>query len=371
MAQSALRALTKQLMLAAPAPSGMVNYQTVVQNAANRPQQKPTGQQVADVLGGVALPLSVVPFLGDIAGLGADVAMYANYPEERTALNYGLTLAGMLPFVPGAAGVRAAEGALDMSQAARMQRADDLSYRPETYYHASTSDIDEFKPKYDDGLTFITPNPEFANKWLGKGGSRSRLQEATADSPFYKQYKAERQGIWDKYGLKYGDDIDQWPETDRKAYWQESRNLTNQYDATDQVVYPLRTNVQNTFDPRQNEDVLIDYFRSKGRDPMASTISSGITDLDYYKTGNYLLFETPEMVQFLKNRKFDSMRLAEDGYNGGTFDTLAVFNPSNIRSVNAEFNPANRGSANLMAGVMGSAVGLSALRQLIPQQEQE
>jgi hypothetical protein len=48
-----------------------------------------------------------------------------------------------------------------------------------------------------------------------------------------------------------------------------------------------------------------------------------------------------------------------------------VFDPKNIRSVNAEFNPANRGSANLSAGIMGGAVGLSALRQLMPQQEQE
>lgn len=127
MAQSALRALTQQLMQRGPAPAGMASAQTAIQNAANRPQQKPMGQQIADVLGGVALPLSAAPVLGDIVGLGADAAMYANYPEERTALNYGLSLAGVLPFVPSAAGIRtageAAEGALDMSQAARMQRA--------------------------------------------------------------------------------------------------------------------------------------------------------------------------------------------------------------------------------------------------------
>jgi GNAT superfamily N-acetyltransferase len=101
----------------------MASAQTAIQNAAQRPQPKPMGQQVADVLGGVALPMSAVPVVGDVAGLGADAAMYASYPEERTALNYGLTLAGMLPFVPSAAGVRAAqgaaEGALDMSQAAK------------------------------------------------------------------------------------------------------------------------------------------------------------------------------------------------------------------------------------------------------------
>ena len=152
--------------------------------------------------------------------------------------------------------------------------------------------------------------------------------------------------------------------------WRETRNLTAQYDATDQVIYPLRTNVQNTFDPRQHGDVIAEFLQSKGRDPMASTISSGKTDLDYYKSGNYLLFETPEMVQFLKNKGFDSMRLAEDGYNNGAFDTLAVFDPANIRSVNAAFDPAKRNSANLMAGVGGAAVGLSALNQLVPRNEE-
>jgi hypothetical protein len=324
---------------------------------------------MSDVLGGMALATAPIPVVGDVAGAVSDAAMYAAYPEERTMLNAGMSLAGLLPFVPGAAGVRAAEGALDMSQAARMQRANEGNYLPETYYHASTSDIDEFKPKYADGLTFLTPNPEFANKWLGKGGSMSRLQKAAADSPFYKQYKSEKQGIWDKYVAKYGDDPDKWPEAESAAMWKETRNLTKQYDATDQAIYPLRTNVQNTFDPRQHEDVIADFLKSKGRDPMASTISRGKTDLDYYKSGNYLLFETPEMVQFLKNKGFDSMRLAEDGYNNGTFDTLAVFNPANIRSINAAFDPAKRNSANIMAGIMGGAVGLSALRSMNQQEE--
>lgn len=48
MAQSALRAL----MQGGPAPAGMASAQTAIQNAAQRPQPKPMGQQVADVLGG-------------------------------------------------------------------------------------------------------------------------------------------------------------------------------------------------------------------------------------------------------------------------------------------------------------------------------
>ena len=78
-----------------------------------QPAQRPVGQQIADVLGGVSLPLSGVPVIGEVAGAVSDAAMYAAYPEERTMLNAGMSLAGLLPFVPGPGGVRAAEKAAE------------------------------------------------------------------------------------------------------------------------------------------------------------------------------------------------------------------------------------------------------------------
>ena len=75
--------------------------------------QKPVGQQMSDVLGGMALATAPFPVVGEVAGAVSDAAMYAAYPEERTMMNAGMSLAGLLPFVPGAGGVRAAEGAMD------------------------------------------------------------------------------------------------------------------------------------------------------------------------------------------------------------------------------------------------------------------
>jgi hypothetical protein len=259
------------------------------------------------------------------------------------------------------------EGTLDMSTEARMQKAAEGGYLPETYYHATSSDFEEFVPKYADQLTFITPNVNFANNWLGKGGSRSKLGSARYDDPLNLEYKAESKKIWDKYSSEYGVDINSWPEIEQQNYRAERNKVMNLFDSVDQSIYPLRTNVQNTFDPRQHEDVIVEYLQSQGRDPLATTIQGGITDLDYYKMGNYLLYENPEMVQLLKKKGFDSMRLAESTYDRSVapvFDTLAVFNPSNIRSVNAAFDPAKRGSANLMAGAAGATIGLSALRNI-------
>jgi hypothetical protein len=346
---------------------------------APRPQRT-RGQEYADMLGAASIPMSAVPLAGDITGLAADAAMYSAYPEERTMGNYAMSALGVLPLVPGAAALRAArgttsplEGVLDMSQAARMQRADEGRYLPETYYHATSSDFEEFVPKYADQLTFITPNVNFANNWLGKGGSRSKLMSARYNDPINLEYKAESEKIWDKYSSKYGADIDLWPYTELQSYRNERNQVMDLFNSIDQSIYPLRTNVQNTFDPRQHEDVIIEYLQSKGRDPSATTIERGLTDLDYYKLGNYLLYENPEMVQLLKNKGFDSMRLAESTYDRSVapvFDTLAVFNPSNIRSVNAAFDPAKRGSANILATAAGGTISLSALRQLMPQEEE-
>lgn len=56
-------------------------------------------------LQGAAIATTPVPVVGDVMGLLADADMYANDPESRNLLNYGLSALGVLPFVPNASGV--------------------------------------------------------------------------------------------------------------------------------------------------------------------------------------------------------------------------------------------------------------------------
>tara|TARA_B100001063_G_scaffold242391_1_gene270951 strand:+ start:481 stop:1305 length:825 start_codon:yes stop_codon:yes gene_type:complete len=53
-----------------------------------------------------ALATMFTPVVGDITGLLADAKMYATEPEQRNLLNYGLTAAGVLPFVPAVSSVK-------------------------------------------------------------------------------------------------------------------------------------------------------------------------------------------------------------------------------------------------------------------------
>lgn len=101
MAESALRNLQRERMNARRERAGMEPF-------VPQAPTKTAGQAMADFLGGISVPLSFVPLAGDVAGLGADAAMYAAYPEERTLGNAAMTLAGIVPGIPGAAGIVAA-----------------------------------------------------------------------------------------------------------------------------------------------------------------------------------------------------------------------------------------------------------------------
>jgi hypothetical protein len=63
-------------------------------------------------LSDAAVALSPIPIVGDVVGGVDDAVMYYNDPEERTIGNYGMSLLGMLPFIP-AAGVTRRVGEMD------------------------------------------------------------------------------------------------------------------------------------------------------------------------------------------------------------------------------------------------------------------
>lgn len=68
------------------------------QRSAYPRRQLTTTQDALDFGAGVT---GLVPGIGDAMGLAADVHRYATEPESRTIGNYGLSLLGLLPFMPG------------------------------------------------------------------------------------------------------------------------------------------------------------------------------------------------------------------------------------------------------------------------------
>jgi len=81
------------------------------------------GEGEISPLDAAAMSTMLVPGVGDVTGLAADVDMYMRDPESRNIPNYLLTAAGVLPFLPAASQVRKGIKA----------------------YHGSPYDFDEFK----------------------------------------------------------------------------------------------------------------------------------------------------------------------------------------------------------------------------------
>lgn len=234
------------------------------------------------------------------------------------------------------------------SNVARLRRADEQGYGDVLYHATATREpIDAFAGDRL-GLTYLTTDRDFANQWMGKGGARTRIED-------FPDIEAEFERGVQELRQKY-----QRPDgtlSNPREYYREYDNLRKSLESTDQSIYPVRTRVQNTFDPTVDTDVLDDLIRMKGSDPDATSLQTGLTDRDVYQSGNYILYETPKVIEFLKERGFDSMRLSEGMDQPMT--TVAVFDPAKIRSINAEFNPDRMGSANILysgGGRTGTAV---------------
>jgi len=289
--QSALRALDQAYMMGigqGPAP-------------ARVPRTR--GQTAADILGAASLPMSAVPIAGDITGLAADAAMYAAYPEERTMGNYAMSAAGVLPFVPGVAAVRAArgasplEGTLDMSQAARMQRAAEQGFDERVFYHGGSSKFDEFAAGKR-GIYF-TDDPRIADIYAANAEKR-------------------------------------WPGTN---------------NASPNVIPARLKGPSLVVSDQQNGD------GGWYQDNLAKILGVDLYALPTVKRPQALHDEA-------KKQGYGFIEIRDMSDLGGTQTQFVPLDTSNIRSVNAAFDPTKRGSANLLAGAAGATIGLSALRNI-------
>jgi len=303
---------------------------------------KSVGQVSADMLGGVALGTTFIPGYGDVAGIVADAAMYANYPEERTMGNYALTALGALPFIPAASAVRsgrkAAETALDASQEARMARAKNLGFDTEnTVYHGTAADIDRFNPLYGGSVTkagsakmgtWLTDNPEVAAGYA---------RFAAEDVPIRRL-------------------LDQSSAAERAGNFKKAERLN---------------------ELAENMELGGDLSGGGGQNVIPALIKGNLLNVD---AGGATMSDLDESqllawAREAKQKGFNGLKIDNfsDNIDYGQYMPAThylIFDPKNIRSINAAFDPAKRESSNLTAGVGGAIVGGSALRALIPQEQE-
>ena len=252
---------------------------------------------------------------------------------------------------------------LPMDTASRMKRMEEMGFNRDVY-HASMQDISEFDPAmgYGDGLISTTPDTEFANNWLGLGKHQQRIgAEAEAElADAMAKERALNKEIFDYENLNKleGDEFGRAYDAAHEKF-ERLRGPIRAKD-THKTVYPLKTSVQNPFNPDKHFDELDDFFTKN---------NTSESDKDLYKTGNYLVYETPAMKKYLEGRGFDAMELRES--TGGPITTLSVFDPSKLRSRFAEFDPAKKdlpglsmkdGGVVRAPGVYGQGIGKVAYK---------
>jgi hypothetical protein len=282
--------------------------------------------------------LASAPFAAGVAGLGAASLLAPDQAE-----------AGGLGSLPAATKKARAES---------VKQAKEQGYDLDNVmYHASKQDIKEFVPGYSDGLVFLTPNKEFANDWLGKG----KFQERQGGTGSIEGVRAESERL----RKEVNDTLKSMPEDQRQqyfeeVYWPQRRKLMMEEEVADSAIYPVVTRTKKPFVPSKDVDVLEDLY---GKEYLDAPFGSGFpTYRDAYKDGNYLLYENKQVVDFLKSKGYDSMFLKENSGENNPFTTLAVFEPNNIRSVNAKFDPEKKDSPQILASApfAAGAAGLGA-----------
>tara|TARA_R110000868_G_scaffold98321_1_gene270504 strand:- start:9 stop:2798 length:2790 start_codon:yes stop_codon:yes gene_type:complete len=288
-------------------------------------QARMGGEKVAHMAGGGKLKA-----LGDIAKkflADAPQAEALKLAQQRAAL----------PPAKGGLGLPADN--TPEQRAAAMKRNTDA-------YHGSKQDITgAFRPGYDDNLAFVTKSPEFANKWIGKGKMQKRVgdqakQELKSAEDMYRDMKSKHMD-YDSLSELKGDEFHS--EYDRrnaivKAEAEKEFGLQGSPDKIHSTVYPLTVESNKIFNPETDMDVMAEFFK-------ANNIPKELQDL--YAGGNYMMYETKPVVEYLKGKGYDSMRLRES--TGDDFPTIAVFNPESIRGRFAAHDPFRKDAATAAA----------------------
>lgn len=159
-------------------------------------QPKTRAQMLADLLGGGALASSMIPGVGDAAGMAADAAMYAAYPEQRNWLNYGMTALSALPIVPAVSAMKSAGNAADT---ARLKRAAEQGFdvsRP--VYHGTSTDFKAFDPDRALGTQYWSTTDRAAVESGNVGASGKGVIKEM-------YHRIKNPAGWDEYD-KYGID---------------------------------------------------------------------------------------------------------------------------------------------------------------------
>lgn len=205
-------------------------------------------------------------------------------------------------------GIEKAAKALDMSQAARMQRAAEQGFDTgKPLYHGTPEDFEKFKEAY--GGTYFAEDPAVSEFFASRAGN------------YYgaKKFFSRAENVFD--ATKPGAD-----EVLRKI--EEKHRLSS-----------------SLVDPDDGEYMPLDRWVKSGH---------------LFKLGRDV---QNDVMEALSDEGYDAVRYIDASPATGDSISFVVFDPSKIRSADAAFDPAQKESSNLLAqfAPIATGTGLAAL----------
>jgi hypothetical protein len=230
---------------------------------------------------------------------------------------------------PESTAKKIASGELPMDQASRMARADEMF--PAAGYHGTDSDISAFD--------------------LNRGGHATGANSA-------------KQGVWIANDSRVADSYANYAASDAKI----SRIVDQAHQAEKRGDYD---EYQRLIIEAEDKEQAWQYGGADAR-------NLGQNTMPLRMRGNFLEYDAGGEAYFaLEDEVNDVIANArKQGYDGVTFKNLddsagwsdmpadhtVVFDPSNIRSTNAAFDPDQKDSSNLLAGLGAAGVGLGLMQ---------
>lgn len=247
---------------------------------------------------------------------------------------------------------------LPMDEASRMARAKEMGFDTDkTWYHGTGGNIEAFNPELlganttgpSKGLgVHLSKSPELANEYA-KESAPDYLKKATkaADIAIDAVGDAQKSLI-----EKYGKDRSKWPHEAEELV----RNKTADFlHAQDQLEYSQRK--ADKADWTQGVNVIPTHLKLKN--PAIIDLEGGMINSDAAKLAQKYKDSGKYDGVIFKNAYDTPGPFRAGEVRAGATDVAVVFDPSQIRSKFAEFDPSKAKSGNISAGI--GAVGAAGL----------
>ena len=211
---------------------------------------------------------------------------------------------------------------IPMDYDSRMARAKEQGFSDNTRYRGLAEPYDDSKNPH---LIWTTDNPEYASAYAYGGADKSNFGKGSNVLPV----KVKSENPFD-FGFR------------------------SQF---------TEVKFENVLD-RVERGIIDSYKDGKlGRDE-ALDLRDEVLDLADADDGTFMpVFEwwnnKPEMIDILRRSGYDSIS-AKEGVNDD-IETIALFNPNQMRSTNAAFNPADIGKNGLLKSILGAGLGYNLL----------